>query len=119
VLGPVPAWTELAELVARNPLRQGLRAVQLKALHQAGRQADALASYAGLRDRLREELGPDPGAGLVALQQTILTSEPSASAQRKTNLPAAMTELIRQGCRGRRAGGATRDGGTGDADRSR
>ena len=85
---------ELAELVARNPLRQRLRAVQLKALHQAGRQAEALASYADLRDRLREELGLDPNAELVALQQTILTSEPSASAQRKTNLPAAVTELI-------------------------
>jgi DNA-binding SARP family transcriptional activator len=80
---------ELAELVARNPLRQRLRAVQLKALHQAGRQAEALASYADLRDRLRDELGLDPAAELVALQQTILTSEPSAPAQRKTNLPAA------------------------------
>ncbi|MGY4767704.1 BTAD domain-containing putative transcriptional regulator [Kribbella sp. CWNU-51] len=47
----------MAELVARNPLRQRLRAVQLKALHQAGRQAEPLASSADLRDRLREELG--------------------------------------------------------------
>ncbi|MEU4287395.1 BTAD domain-containing putative transcriptional regulator [Kribbella sp. NPDC026596] len=85
---------ELAELVARNPLRQRLRAVQMKALHQAGRQAEALESYASLRDRLREELGLDPGADLVALHQTILTSEPTASAQRRTNLPAALTELI-------------------------
>ncbi len=43
---------ELAELVARNPLRQRLRAVQMRALHQAGRQAEALESYADLRHRL-------------------------------------------------------------------
>lgn len=85
---------ELAELVARNPLRQRLRAVQMKALHQAGRQAEALSSYAELRDRLRDELGLDPSAELVALHQTILTSEPAAQSQPKTDLPAAVTELI-------------------------
>ncbi|HET6989561.1 MAG TPA: BTAD domain-containing putative transcriptional regulator, partial [Kribbella sp.] len=85
---------ELAELVARNPLRQRLRAVQLKALHQAGRQAEALASYAELRDRLRDELGLDPNAELVALRQSILTEEPAAPTHPKTNLPAAVTELI-------------------------
>ena len=85
---------ELAELVARHPLRQRLRAVQLKALHQAGRQADALESYADLRDRLRDELGLDPNAELVALHQEILSEEPSAKEQPKTNLPVERTELI-------------------------
>ncbi|TCC54563.1 alpha/beta fold hydrolase [Kribbella pittospori] len=85
---------ELAELVARHPLRQRLRAVQMKALHRSGRQAEALESYADLRDRLRDELGLDPSAELVALHQEILTEEPSAKASAKSNLPAELTELI-------------------------
>ncbi|MEV5960515.1 alpha/beta fold hydrolase [Kribbella sp. NPDC051952] len=84
---------ELAELVARNPLRQRLRAVQMKALHQAGRQAEALASYAELRDRLRDELGLDPSAELADLHQAILAGPP-AEPQPKSKLPAAVTELI-------------------------
>ena len=85
---------ELAELVARHPLRQRLRAVQMKALHRSGRQAEALESYADLRDRLRDGLGLDPGAELVALHQEILTQEPAAKSPAKSNLPAELTELI-------------------------
>ncbi|MEV0803147.1 BTAD domain-containing putative transcriptional regulator [Kribbella sp. NPDC050281] len=85
---------ELAELVARHPLRQRLRAVQMKALHRSGRQAEALESYGDLRDRLRDELGLDPSAELVALHQEILTEEPAATAAAKSNLPAGLTELI-------------------------
>ncbi|TCC53107.1 hypothetical protein E0H75_05115 [Kribbella capetownensis] len=85
---------ELAELVARHPLRQRLRAVQMKALHRSGWQAEALESYADLRVRLRDELGLDPSAELVALHQEILTEEPSAKAPAKSNLPAELTELI-------------------------
>ncbi|TDO66440.1 putative ATPase [Kribbella sp. VKM Ac-2571] len=85
---------ELAELVAHNPLRQRLRAVQMRALHETGRQAEALESYADLRDRLRVELGLDPSAELVALRQSILTEEPAPRARSDSNLPAAVTELI-------------------------
>ncbi|MFI7059767.1 alpha/beta fold hydrolase [Kribbella sp. NPDC050124] len=84
---------ELAELVARNPLRQRLRAVQMKALHQSGRQAEALESYAELRRRLADELGLDPGPELVALHQEILTEAPTVREPLKTNLPAEV-ELI-------------------------
>ncbi|MFG1624142.1 alpha/beta fold hydrolase [Kribbella sp. NPDC049227] len=85
---------ELAELVARHPLRQRLRAVQMKALHRSGRQAEALKSYGDLRDRLRDELGLDASAELIALHQEILTEEPAATAATKSNLPAGLTELI-------------------------
>ncbi|MFI6833331.1 alpha/beta fold hydrolase [Kribbella sp. NPDC050241] len=85
---------ELAELVARHPLRQRLRAVQMKALHRSGRQAEALESYGDLRDRLRDELGLDPSAELGALHQEILTEEPAATTAAKSNLPAGLTELI-------------------------
>ncbi|MGW5682853.1 AfsR/SARP family transcriptional regulator [Nonomuraea sp. NPDC003754] len=68
---------ELADLVARHPLRERLRAVQLRALYLAGRQSEALASYADLRDRLADELGLDPGPELAALHRAILRQDAS------------------------------------------
>ncbi|MEU1331307.1 BTAD domain-containing putative transcriptional regulator [Streptomyces sp. NPDC005865] len=67
---------ELADLVARHPLRERLRAVQLRALYLAGRQSEALASYAELRGRLADELGLDPGPELAALYGAILRQDP-------------------------------------------
>ncbi|MEU6931062.1 BTAD domain-containing putative transcriptional regulator [Streptomyces sp. NPDC046374] len=67
---------ELAALVDRYPLRERLRAVQMRALYLAGRQSDALATYADLRARLSEELGVDPGPALTALHQAVLRQDP-------------------------------------------
>ncbi|GGP05135.1 winged helix-turn-helix domain-containing protein [Nonomuraea glycinis] len=91
---------ELGDLVARHPLRERLRAAHLRALYRAGRQSEALAAYAELRDRLAEELGLDPGPELVALHQAILGQDPALSlpAERPaTNLPAALSKLIGRG----------------------
>ncbi|NYH41518.1 putative ATPase/DNA-binding SARP family transcriptional activator [Micromonospora jinlongensis] len=90
---------DLAELVTRHPLREGLRAVQLRALYAAGRQSEALDSYADLRDRLAEELGLDPGPELVALHRRILEQDAALSAPPKatvirTSLPAPLDELV-------------------------
>ncbi|MDP9864528.1 MULTISPECIES: BTAD domain-containing putative transcriptional regulator [Streptosporangium] len=68
---------ELADLVARHPLRERLRAVQMRALYLAGRQNEALASYAELRDRLADELGLDPTRELAALHHAILHQDVS------------------------------------------
>ncbi|WP_433438524.1 BTAD domain-containing putative transcriptional regulator [Nonomuraea sp. CA-141351] len=88
---------ELGDLVARHPLRERLRAVHMRALYRAGRQSEALASYAELRERLADELGLDPGPELVALHQAILGQDPALSvpAERPvTNLPASVSKLI-------------------------
>ncbi|MGW7680680.1 BTAD domain-containing putative transcriptional regulator [Kribbella sp. NPDC054772] len=82
---------DLAELVRDHPLREGLRAAQMKALYRTGRQSEALESFEQLRQLLLDELGLDPGPELVALQQSILTQElPHA----RSNLPAQLTDLI-------------------------
>ncbi|MCP3822797.1 winged helix-turn-helix domain-containing protein [Streptomyces sp. A3M-1-3] len=97
--------SDLGEAVASHPLRERMRAAQMRALYRAGRQSEALASYDELRARLAEELGLDPSLELAALHQAILTQDPglapapepapTASAARpRTNLPATLTELI-------------------------
>ncbi|WP_167461944.1 BTAD domain-containing putative transcriptional regulator [Nocardia brasiliensis] len=93
---------ELAAEVAEYPLRERLRAAQLKALYGAGRQAEALDSYADLRRQLADELGLDPSPELVALhgsilgQELVLAAAPPAPVLRRrtSNIPAQRTELI-------------------------
>ncbi|MEU0548436.1 BTAD domain-containing putative transcriptional regulator [Micromonospora sp. NPDC005979] len=93
------AAADLAELVARNPLHEGLRAVQLRALYAAGRQSEALDSYTDLRARLADELGLDPSPELVALHRRILEQDAGLSAPPKAaiirnSLPAQLDELV-------------------------
>ncbi|MGW3403109.1 AfsR/SARP family transcriptional regulator, partial [Streptomyces zhihengii] len=68
---------ELAALVERHPLRERLRAAQIRALYLTGRQSEALASYEHLRTRLADDLGVDPGPTLTALHQAVLRQDPA------------------------------------------
>jgi predicted ATPase/DNA-binding SARP family transcriptional activator len=86
---------ELAAVVPQHPLREGLRAVQMRALYLSGRQGEALASYADLRGRLAEELGVDPSPELRALHEAMLRQDIAADAEpARSNLPNALTPLI-------------------------
>ncbi|WP_121154013.1 AfsR/SARP family transcriptional regulator [Micromonospora pisi] len=67
-----PPVGELRELVATHPLRERLRGQLIRALHTAGRTAEALAAYEDTRRTLADELGTDPSAELAALHLAIL-----------------------------------------------
>ena len=92
---------ELAELLAAHPLRERLRGLHMRALHQSGRSAEALAGFEALRARLAEELGLDPGDDLVALHRAILARDSSlgfdAPTRPRGNLPAPLSDLIGRG----------------------
>ncbi|ASO17689.1 putative ATPase/DNA-binding SARP family transcriptional activator [Actinoalloteichus hoggarensis] len=99
---------ELSDVSERHPLRERLISALLRALYFGGRQAEALEVYRRFHDRMRAELGLNPGPELVALHQAILRREvPGASDRReptstaglpaagtRTNLPATRTDLI-------------------------
>ena len=67
---------DLEPAIAVDPLREKLRELQVRALWQAGRNAEALEAYRSARDVLADELGIDPGEALQDLQRRILAGEP-------------------------------------------
>jgi len=64
-------------LVAQAPFRERRWALLATALHQAGRQAEALAALKQARAMLVDELGLDPGRELTELEQLLLRQDPS------------------------------------------
>ncbi|MET8570300.1 AfsR/SARP family transcriptional regulator [Streptomyces sp. NPDC004783] len=69
---PEAAIAGLQGLALAYPLREGVLARLMSVLHQAGRRADALATYRDARQRMIHELGIEPGAELSGVHQRIL-----------------------------------------------
>lgn len=67
----------LRRAVAAHPLDEPLQARLVLVLAAAGRQAEALATYHAVRDRLAEELGIAPGRELTQAHQRVLDQDPS------------------------------------------
>ncbi|MGI5488756.1 BTAD domain-containing putative transcriptional regulator [Microtetraspora malaysiensis] len=87
--------SELTELVATYPLREGFVAALMRALAEAGRGTEALTVYQRTRERLAEELGADPSAELSALHTALLRGELGERAEnRRTNLRAELTSFV-------------------------
>lgn len=66
---------DLYEGARRRPVRERFTEQLVEALYRTGRQAEALAEYHAVRERLRDELGVDPGPGLRRLELAILRAE--------------------------------------------
>jgi DNA-binding SARP family transcriptional activator/tetratricopeptide (TPR) repeat protein len=78
---PAAVITTLPDLVTEYPLAEPLEALLMRALHAAGRGAEALDRYTAIRQRLADELGTDPGAELRAAYQAVLHREPAPEAR--------------------------------------
>ncbi|MBP2471535.1 DNA-binding SARP family transcriptional activator/tetratricopeptide (TPR) repeat protein/DNA-binding XRE family transcriptional regulator [Crossiella equi] len=74
----------LRPLSVAHPLHEDVHATLLLALAGAGRQAAALEVFAGIRDRLAEELGVEPGPALRDAHMRVLRGD----------VPAAHRELV-------------------------
>ncbi|WP_432070170.1 BTAD domain-containing putative transcriptional regulator [Streptomyces sp. AA1529] len=65
---------ELRELVPEHPLDEPLQTLHLRALHESGRTAEALAGYESVRRDMAARLGADPGSELRALHTELLSA---------------------------------------------
>ena len=64
---------ELESLVESHPYRERLLELLMLALYRSGRQAEALEAYRRGAERLRDELGLEPGRSLQQLETAILS----------------------------------------------
>lgn len=69
---PAAATADLLELTRSAPLREHAAELLIRALHDSGRRADALAEFDRARRALRDELGVDPTQRMRDLHKAIL-----------------------------------------------
>jgi DNA-binding SARP family transcriptional activator/tetratricopeptide (TPR) repeat protein len=86
----------LGELAGEYPVAESVTAMLMRALHAAGRPAEALDRYRKTRQRLVDELGTDPGPDLQAVHQAILRGDLDIAPARTAALPAAATAVPAQ-----------------------
>ncbi|NMO55054.1 AAA family ATPase [Actinoplanes sp. TBRC 11911] len=98
---------ELTGLVQDHPLHEPLHELLMRALHRAGRHAEALEVFRAARRTLVTELGIEPGPALRALQRRVLAgSVPEPS---RTVVPTPIAKALRDGLAGRDSLGRTRE----------
>jgi class 3 adenylate cyclase len=85
---------ELEALIARYPLREGLRRQHMLALYRSGRQAEALAAYQEARRALADELGIEPSPALRELERQILQQDSSLDTVATRAAPPAHTAAL-------------------------
>jgi DNA-binding SARP family transcriptional activator len=80
---------ELETLVAEHPLHERLRALQMLALHRAGRDAEALSAYRDAHRTLMREVGLEPSAELRQLERAIRDARPATAPEPRPAVLAA------------------------------
>jgi DNA-binding SARP family transcriptional activator/tetratricopeptide (TPR) repeat protein len=95
--------SELTGLVKDNPLHEPLQELLMRALHRAGRHAEALEVFRTARRTLVAELGIEPGPALRELQRQVLAGsaeQPAALPEPeplRTVVPTAVAKALRDG----------------------
>ncbi|MFE3057875.1 BTAD domain-containing putative transcriptional regulator [Nocardia sp. NPDC059239] len=90
---PQAVVATLSELVAAHPLRERARALLMRALYAAGRQAEALETFEAGRRLLADELGADPSAELMDAHLAILRADEVAAVSNR-RLPTPLTSFV-------------------------
>jgi len=101
-----PLVPALRTLAVEQPLHEGLAARLMLALAGAGQQAEALAAYQDVRDRLSGELGVDPGPEITSAHLRVLRGQlpgagPTARAGPRVPEPPAQLPMECAGFTGR------------------
>ena len=86
------ALVELEQMLAEEPLREGLWAHRMLAYHRLGRTDEALRAYRQVRALLGTELGLEPGTELRELHARILADDPLLAGTRRPT--PAVTEPV-------------------------
>ena len=89
---PSTLIAELSDLAGQHPFDESVAGLLMRALHSAGRTADALKEYTAIDHRLREEYGVGPQPPLREIHRRILGGrEPPSVATRRTPMPGSPT----------------------------
>jgi DNA-binding SARP family transcriptional activator len=81
---------ELARLVDEYPLRERLVAQLVLARYRSGQESAALATYQRFAQHLADDLGIEPGPGLLELYQRILRADPTLWAAEHPTFPVSI-----------------------------